>query len=167
MIKNEYNVTWEIFRSWAKESAFKGRQLLFSIIWVVFAIGIQIANVFAGGSALYSFLFVFALYFALLNWLSVARKQYKELCGKYGENWKRSIHFDESRIVVWEGPTHIKYRYKKVFMFREKQGKIWLYTTDGSKIRMYTDTFTEGDWEQCKELLREKSGKKNPIEEKE
>ena len=160
MIKNEYNVTWEIFRSWARENAFKGRQLLFTVIWVVFAIVIQIANVLTGGAALYYFLFVFALYFALLNWLSVARKQYSELCAKHGENWKRSIRFEDSRIVVWEGPTHMKFRYKEVYMFREKKNKIWIYARDGSVIRMYMDTFTEGDWEQCKELLREKAGKK-------
>ena len=167
MIKNEYNVTWEVFRSWAKENAFKGRQLLFSVVWVVFAVVIQILNGYHGGTILYHFLFFFALYFALLNWLSVAKKQYDEACRKYGKEWKRSIVFEDSRIVIWEGPTHMKYRYKEVYMFREKKNRIWLYCRDGSLIRMYTDTFTEGDWEQCKELLREKSGKKNPVEEKE
>ena len=165
MIKNEYNVTWEIYRSWAKESAFKGRQLLFSIIWVLFAIAVQILNAYRGGAILYHFLFFFALYYASLNWLSIAKKQYDEFSKKYGKDWKRSIVFEDSRIIVWEGPTQIKYRYKEVYMFREKKNKIWLYTTDGSLIRMYVDTFTEGDWEQCKDFLREKAGKKKLIEE--
>lgn len=167
MIKNEYQITWPLFRSWARENACKGRQLLFSIIWAVFAVAVLMINIYSGGVFLYHFLFIFALYCAFLNWIPAAKKQYNALAKLYGsENWTRTITFEDSRIVVQEGETTVKYRYKEILMFREKGNKIWLYASNNSVIRMYRDCFVDSTWEECKDFLREKAGRKKPLEEK-
>lgn len=154
-MKNEYQVTWKQYKSWAVEGMFSGVKLFFLIVWCLFG-GVTLYLGIAGRLYIYCFLSVFCFYRAFLRTVLLAKRQYKLLAEQYKkENWTRSIMFEEDQITIVEENISMKYEYSSVVGIREKKDKIWLYMGDKSVIRLYKSAFVDTDWEKCKmKILR-------------
>lgn len=155
---NEYQVTWERYRSWIMERALKGVSLVFMVIWCVIALGCLAFAVIGGGTMFrlyFLFLGAFAIYRAFFRILVLAKKQYRQLAQSYGkENWTRRIIFGDDGITLSdEEKSTIRFAYSDIVKVREKGNMICLDASDKSVLRLYKDAFVESDWEECKARL--------------
>lgn len=152
---NEYQVTWERYRSWVMELALKGVRLVFMVIWCVVALVCLAFAVSSATSAfrlLYLWLAVFGVYRAFFRIFVLAKKQYRQLAQSYGrENWTRRIAFEDDGITVSdEEKSTIRFAYSDIVKVREKGNTICLVASDKSFLWLYKDAFVESDWEECK-----------------
>ncbi len=158
MIRNEYRVTWEIFRSWMWENKRKPPRLVFTIVWVLFGIAVTWLAA-AYRFAPYLVMTFFCLYRAFLRDILAAKRQYGAMAKSYGQkDWLRSITFDEEQITLKEGNLSVNYRYSDISGIREAGNRVWLTLKDGKVIRLYKDCFVGSDWEGCRELTARKCG---------
>lgn len=166
-MKNEYCITWKLYRSWAFENLFKGARLTFLIIWSLFCL-VSLWLGLSGFNIFYIFLAIFCFYRAVLRTLLFAKKQYKTLVKMYGkENWTRTITFEDSCISLIEGPISIQYSYTDLAGIREKDNKIWLIFNNSTVIRLYKNAFVDSDWTECKSLITARDPAADHTEKKE
>ena len=151
---NEYQVTWERYRSWVMENMFKGARLVMMVIWCVLALSclalaVSEVSVF---SLLYLWLAIFGVYRAFFRTFVLAKKQYRQLAQSYGrENWTRRIAFEDDCISLTdEEKVSLRYAYSDIVKVREKGNTICLVASDKSFLWLYKDAFVESDWEECK-----------------
>lgn len=159
-MKNEYVVTWQLYRTWLWENMRKPLKCVFSVIWVAFAIWSISMYLALRISALLIFV-VFGLYRAFFRDLLLARKQYNRLVQSYGgANWTRTISFEEDRIVSTDeqGRANTNYQtyYSEIAQIKEKGNKVWLILKDKMVIRLYKDKFSSASWEECRTFITEK-----------
>ena len=162
---NEYQVTWERYRSWIMERALKGARLVMVVIWCVIALvclafAVSVTSVFR---LYFLFLGAFAIYRAFFRILVLAKKQYSQLARSYGkENWTRRIIFGDDGITLAdEEKSTIRYAYSDIVKVREKGNMICLDASDKSVLRLYKDAFVESDWEECKARLNKSDDRTN------
>ena len=153
---NEYQVTWERYRSWAVENMFKGARLVMMAVWCVFALlclflaAIEMSSL----SGLYLFLALFGIYRAFFRIFVIAKSEYRRLAQSYGkENWTRRIAFEDDGISLTEENISVRYAYPDIVSVREKGNKIWLDASNKTVLRLYKDAFVDSDWEECKSRL--------------
>lgn len=156
MIKNEYRLTWEVYRTWLSESRWKPPMLAFTIMWTVLgaiSIGITLLSRYVP----FLFFAVFAFYRAFFRCFLVGRGQYNVAAKDYGQkDWIRTIAFDAEQIVQTEGNTSANYRYADIIDIREKGNRAWLIMRNKKAIRLYKDCFGDSSWEECRALIEEK-----------
>lgn len=154
---NEYQVTWERYRSWVIEKKTKGAGPVMMIIWCVFAVICLVLTVSEASSfsLVYLWLAVFGIYRAFFRTFVLAKKQYRQLARSYGrENWTRRIAFEDDGISLTdEEKVSLRYAYSDIVKVREKGNMICLDASDRSVLRLYKDAFVESDWEDCKARL--------------
>ena len=163
-MKNEYCITWKLYRTWAIENMLKGAQFIFLIIWSIFGLGLLYLGLFDGFNILNILLAAFCFYRAVLRNLLFAKKQYKALSTTYGrENWTRTITFEDDHITLTEGPISIQYKYTDITSIKEKNDKIWLIFNNNTVIRLYKSAFINTDWATCQTQIKEKRTPKQPF----
>lgn len=154
-MKNEYTITWGLYQSWAIENTFKGPRLPFTLLWC--AAGLAAAVIGSGISPLYLLISAFCFYLAFLKNLLFAKKQYQVLSKVYGgENWVRTIVFEEEQITVTEGTSSTKFSYSDIADIQEKDDKIWIIFHSKAVLRLYQSTFTNVSWALCRSFLSRK-----------
>lgn len=163
-MKNQYLVTWELYRSWTLENSVKGIRLYMMIMWCVL-----LAACLFMGIATYDFLFfifaVYCAYRAFLRNMVLANKQYKMLGNRYKKKeWIRTILFEDDRITVSEEDSQMKLRYSDIVRIRERGDKIWLDMQDKSVIRLYQPAFADTDWNRCKAWIESRREQKAAVE---
>lgn len=162
---NEYQVTWERYRSWIMERALKGAGLVFMVIWCAFALACLAFAVIGGTTFRLYFLFLgaFAIYRAFFRTFVLAKKQYRMLVRSYGkENWTRRIAFEDDGINLTDAEkASLRYAYSDIVKVREKGNMICLDASDKSVLRLYKDAFVESDWEECKARLNKSDDRTN------
>ena len=154
---NEYQVTWERYRSWAAENMAKGARLAMMIMWCVFTLLCLALIIIENSkfSSLYFLLAAFGIYRAFFRIFVIARSQYRRLAQNYGkENWTRRIAFEDDGIILTEGNFSLRYDYSDIINIREKGNKIWLEASNKTVLRLYRDAFVESDWDECKSRLK-------------
>ena len=157
-MKNEYEVTEKLFLSWGKESMLKGERLKFMIFWSVLAILMIVFCMIYSGNILFAFLAAYCLYRAFLRNFVMTKGQYRTLVKSHGtDKWIRTITFEDEFICVNDGNASVKYSYIDVVGVREKGNKIWLDTNKQAVIRLYKNTFVIGSYDECLNLIKEKS----------
>ncbi len=134
-MKNEYCVTWNLYKSWVTANMFKGKSLFFRIFWcfllvlmIVFGIiSLNIGDVKA--ISIYFFLLsLLCLYNAFLRHILLAKKTYRKLSETYGkENWTRSILFENDNILLTDNNVSIKYKYSDIVDIKEKEMRFLLF----------------------------------------
>ena len=156
-MRNEYRLTWKLYRTWMLENMLKKKKLFFLILYFLLGVGCVYMAVTEGFLRLfYTLLAVFCFYRALFRDIQFGKKQYARLAQAYGEeNWTRTIEFREEDIYIAEGNLTIKYLYKDILRIREKDDKVWLDAKDQTAIRLYKSAFVEGNWEECKKKITE------------
>lgn len=158
MIKNEYTVTWKLYREWLMENKTKGVKLAFLVFWSFMAIVLFVMSFFGDLSWFYLLMSVFCVYRAFFRDYIAARKQYAQLAKIYGcESWLRTITISDTDIMLEEGNSSIQCQCADVVRVTEKGDKIWLVMNSNTVIRLYKSAFTEGSWEECKELFQKKN----------
>ena len=162
---NEYQVTWERYRSWIMERALKGARLVIVVIWCVIALvclafAVSVTSVFR---LYFLFLGAFAIYRAFFRILVLAKKQYRQLARSYGkENWTRRIIFGDDGITLADQEkSTIRYAYSDIVNVSEKGNMICLVASDKSVLRLYKDAFVESEWEECKARLNKSDDRTN------
>lgn len=157
MIRNEYKITWKVYRSWGLENALKGAQLVLGIVWVLLALFILVLNIIEGGWFFYYFMCLFCIYRAFFRWLVVTNAQYRTLIKRHnGADWLRVIYFEEDKIRLEDGNISVVYSYPDIVELKEKGNKVWLKASNKTVIRLYKDCFVDSTWEECKALVEEK-----------
>lgn len=167
-MKNEYKITKKLLTSWCIESRFSGISLVLFVIWCILALFfafLLLALIYIEYDWYYIFLLSFLLftciYKMILERLIVSFNQYKFLSNSHGSTeWLRTIEFSDESIVITDGAiTTTTYQYSSIKKIKEKKNKIWLIFDNKSILRLYKDTFVEGSWEKCKELISLKNTK--------
>lgn len=153
---NEYQVTWERYRSWVADNMVKGARLVMMVIWCVIALLCLVLGLTAesGFKSLFFVLAVFGIYRAFFRIFVIAKSQYRRLALSYGkENWTRRIVFEDDGITLSEGKASFHYDYSDIINIREKGNEIRLDASDKTVLRLYRDAFVESSWEECKTRL--------------
>ena len=110
MIRNEYMVTWKLYREWLLENKTKGAKLVFLVFWSLMAIVLFVMSFFGGLSWFYLFMAVFCVYRAFFRDYIAARKQYAQLVKIYGcESWLRTITLSDTGIMLEEGNSSMQW----------------------------------------------------------
>lgn len=149
-MKNEYEVTWTIYRSWAVESMFRGKRLVFMIGWLVFGI-VFLVGAITDRVVFLPFCALYCFYRAVLRNVLLAKKQYDTLAKNYGtKNWKREILFEKNEITLIEGNVRLQFNYENIGDIREKGNKIWITFKNQTVLRLYHSAFVHTDWMECK-----------------
>ena len=164
---NRYQVTWERYRSWAVENIWKGRNLFLAVVWSALALVCVLLGIaYAMNSygimfpAVYFLFAVLCTYHAFFRVIVAAKAKYRKLGKLYGaENWTREIIFQEDGIRLVEGNIVIQIAYQDIVNLRDKDNKVWIDLANKTVMRMYKDTFVDGDWESCKRRICEKMAK--------
>ena len=156
MIKNEYEVTWKVYKSWLFENRMKSPRLTFTIIWIIFglvSIGMYVVSRFS----LYLLMVLFCIYRAFFRDILVTMRQYGFMAKTYGQkDWLRTIVFEEEQIISQEGQVSVNYNYSDISEIKEKDNKVWLIFKNKTVIRMYKDCFVDSDWEECRTFIERK-----------
>lgn len=150
----EYVVDRKKYIAWAKDNASSGVRLGFTVFWCVFAAIVSAIAVY-DGFYLLLLLGALFLYRGLAHWRVLAARQYSLLAKRYGtENWVRSISFGEDNIVTAEGNLSLDTSCSELTGIEEKGNYIRLRLKDRTAIRLYSDCFVKGTWEECRAHLR-------------
>jgi len=166
MIKNEYKITRELMRKWAREDRFgnPANILIFSLYVFVGVIGIAmlcLLFIFGGDALNWFFAFFFVLFpvFRLTfvpyqAWTS----RYKMMSKTYGvAEWTRTTEFSDEEITVKDHTSVTKLQYGNVKKIKEKDNEVMIFFNNRLLLIIYKDAFKKGTWEECRKLLEEKT----------
>lgn len=153
----EYTLDKKKYLSWGRENNATPGRRGFMILWLIFA---AVFFGYAVYTKLYFLLvfFLFALYRSLFRWRVLTARQYSILSKRYGtENWTRKISFSENGIVTTDGNVTVNNLYSEVNRVEEKNGYIKLYLNNNTVIRLYSDCFVTGTWDECRKYIADAS----------
>ncbi len=161
-MKNEYKITKELMKSWAKEYHLHGAaNIVGFIIWCVLGV-IGIAGLifsialYRDWFPIYMFsLFTFVAFFKLfLARFFVWSKKYKLYSTTYGvTEWMRTIEFLDNEIVFTDHTSVCKLQYGNIEKIKEKNNVVMIFMNNNTALRLYKDAFVEGSWEECKQKI--------------
>ena len=164
-MKNEYKITKELLRSWAKEYHIHGAANIFLfILWcVVGIIGIS-GLIFSIALhtdwivvCLYALMLVIAVFKLFIQRFIIWSKRYKMYSITYGvTEWMRTTEFLDDEIVLTDHTSGSKFKYSNIQKIKEKNNVVMIFMNNNMALRLYKDAFIEGSWEECKKMLLEK-----------
>ena len=164
-MKNEYNVNKEEIISWSKGYLIRSA---LGITWIclyviLFLIGVALITLLAlgGGDPLKWGVAVIAIilpiYRLFFSQYVFARSKYKMLSKTYGvTEWIRTIELTDEDIVVTDHTSLMRFKYSNLRKIIDRDKKVLLLFTNNLSVRLYKDKFTEGTWQECKEMLESK-----------
>ena len=164
-MKNEYRITKDLMKSWAKEYHLHGKANIvsFTLHCVVGAMGIAglIIAILSRSdwmmiylSALLIFVVFFRLFFSRFIVMS---KRYKMYSTTYGvAEWTRTTEFFDDEIVLTDHTSVSRLKYSNIEKIKEKGNVVFIYMNHNIALRLYKDAFVEGSWEECKKIINSK-----------
>ena len=164
-MKNEYKITKDLIKSWAKEYHLHGAANIFLfILWcvagvvglsgLIFTVQLQSDWIVV---YLYSLLFAIAVFKLFIQRFIVWSKRYKLFCTTYGvTEWMRTTEFLDDEIVLTDHTSISKFRYCNIQTIKEKNNIVMIFMNNNMALRLYKDAFVEGSWQECKERILEK-----------
>ena len=164
-MKNQYKITKDLFKSWAKEYHLHGAADIVSFIyWCIIGVGglYHFASfVYYGTDCLYIFvsalMVVVAVYELFFSGFVFWSKRYKQYAATYGvSEWMRTIEFLDDEIVLTDHTSVCRYKYENIQKIREKNNVVMIFMKHNIAIRLYKDAFVEGTWESCRNFLNTK-----------
>lgn len=152
----KYVLDQKKYLSWGKENHARSLHRFFSVFWCVFAVLVFIYAIYAQFYVLLVF-GIFALYRGIFRWKVITARQYSALSKQRGaEDWTRKISFGENDIVIEDGNITITNQYSEITGIEEKGNYIRLLLNNNTVIRLYSDCFTTGTWDECKKWIQKK-----------
>ena len=152
----EYVLDKQKYLSWGKENHARSAQRAFSVFWCIFA---ALVFLYAVYFKFYVFLWfgIFALYRGLFRRKVITARQYSVLSKQRGaENWTRKICFRENDIVTEDGNVTVTNQYSEIIGIEENENYVRLRLNNNTVIRLYSDCFVTGTWDECKKWIQEK-----------
>lgn len=166
-MKNEFQVTKELYMSWGKENMWKGSRLRLKILWIFTSIllvaFIVLINLSKDGR-MYMYLYsvsmiIYCIYRAFFRDLVMTASQFRKNITIFGgEDWIRTIEFGEDEIISKDGSVTVRTPYSEITGMRDDGNRIWLDTKKKMVIRLYKDKFIDGDFEKFKKFISVKIG---------
>ena len=164
-MKNEYKITKELLRSWAKEYHIHGVANIFLfILWCVVGIIGIFGLIFSIALHtdwivvyLYALMLVIAVFKLFIQRFIIWSKRYKVYSITYGvTEWMRTTEFLDDEIVLTDHTSVSKFKYSNIQKIKEKNNVVMIFMNNNMALRLYKDAFIEGSWEECKKMLLEK-----------
>ena len=164
-MKNQYTVSKKRIQTWARELHFRGAWAALLCFWsalTVISAGITVwlavTDKETSATALFGLLTLICLYKLFLERFLMASLRYREQSKAFGEKeWTLTVTFSADEITVEEGSETRTYPYRDIRSIRENDTTVWLYFGKRSILRLYKDSFLNGDWETCRALLTAKT----------
>ena len=164
-MKNEYKITKELLRSWAKEYHIHGAANIFLfILWCVVGI-IGISGLIFSIALhtdwivvyLYALMLVIAVFKLFIQRFIIWSKRYKLYSTTYGvTEWIRTTEFLDDEIVLTDHTSVSKFKYSNIQKIKEKNNVVMIFMNNNMDLRLYKDSFVEGSWDECKQMILEK-----------
>lgn len=167
-MRNEYKVTKDLMKSWARDYYKNGGSYTVRLIVLILVAicEVECAVYFLRFPIYHIFslaaigIFVFALYCIFLQPTVNYSKSYKMHSKIYGvSEWIRSTDFGDDEITVTDHSSVYKYRYVDIKRIKETDDGAIIFFKFNLAIRLYKDAFACGSWEECKKLIAEKRRK--------
>ena len=165
-MKNEYRITKQLSREWAKEYHLYGKEaivrfgvmcclLLISVAGLVLSLVAHLGPLFVYVFALFT---LFSVYMLVFSRFIALAKRYSASARFFGvPEWTRTTEFLGDHIVLTEHTSSTEIRYEQVTAIREFKRYVLVYLVGGMALRLYRDAFTDGGtWEDCRSLLLER-----------
>ena len=161
-MKNEYKISKDHMKSWAKEYHLHGTaNIVLFILWCFFGVigisGLILSiSLRSGWFAIYMYaLITFVAFFKLfLSRFLVWSRRYKLYSTTYGvTEWTRTIEFLEDEIVFTDHTSVSRLKYSNIEKVKEKDNVVMIFMNHNMALRLYKDAFVEGSWEECKEKI--------------
>lgn len=164
-MKNQYVVTKELIKSWYKGYLFRGANIfrfIFSCLLGICGLLMLLICMFSGGYWLYWFLAVlylsFFVYMLFFSRYVVSSRQYKFFSKTYGvKEWTRTAEFTDDEIILTDHNSVYKFRYENIRKIKDNKDQVIIRFNHNLGVRLYKDSFIEGTWEECKELINSKT----------
>lgn len=149
----EYTLDKKRFLSWGRENNANAPVWGFMVFWCIFAALFFAYAIYTKFYFLLVFCF-FSLYRGLFRRRLLTARQYAVLSKRHGtESWTRKVSFSESGIVTSDGNVTVNNLYSELRRIEEKNGYIKLYLKHNTVIRLYSDCFTTGTWDECRKYI--------------
>ena len=169
-MKNEYKITKDLIKSWAKEYHLHGTANIFLfILWSVVGVIGFFGLIFSIAMSLdwkiiylYALMLILAIFKLFIQRFIVWSKRYKLYSTTYGvTEWMRTTEFLDDEIVLTDHTSVTKFKYSNIQRIKEKGNVVMIFMNNNMALRLYKDAFVEGSWEECKRILFEKSKQLN------
>ena len=164
-MKNEYNVNKQEIISWSKGFRTRSSMGIMVICLYVITLLVSVAlfvllALFGGDMLMWAVAIVataLAVYKLFFSQYVFALSKYRILSTTYGVlEWMRSIEFNDEDITVTEHTSVTKLRYDNLKKIIDGDGIVFLIFNNNLSLCLYKDKFTEGNWQECKEMLEAK-----------
>jgi len=164
-MKNEYKITKDLIKSWAKEYHLYGAaNILLFVFWCIAGvIGIwgMILSIAIHAQwtiiYLYALILVIAVYKLFIRRFVVWSRRYKVYSTTYGvAEWMRTTEFLDGEIVLTDHTSVSKFKYSNIQKIKDKNNVVIIIMNDNMALRLYKDAFVEGSWEECKGIIMKK-----------
>ena len=169
-MKNEYKITKDLIKSWAKEYHIHGAANIFLfILWCIVGVIGFFGLIFSVAMSLdwkiiylYALMLIIAIFKLFIQRFIVWSKRYKLYSTTYGvTEWMRTTEFLDDEIVLTDHTSVTKFKYSNIQRIKEKGNVVMIFMNNNMALRLYKDAFVEGSWEECKRILFEKSKQLN------
>lgn len=161
-MKNEYKITKDLIRSWAKEYHIHGAANIFLfVLWCIAGI-IGISGMIFSIMLhtdwmvvyLYALMLAIAVFKLFIQRFIVWSKRYKLYSTTYGvTEWMRTTEFLDDEIVLTDHTSVSKLKYSNIQKIKEKSNVVMIFMNNNMALRLYKDAFVEGSWEECKKMI--------------
>ena len=165
-MKNQYKITKDLIKSWAKEYHIHGAANIFLFVFwcTVGVLGISglifslVLHTDWMVVCLYALLLVIAVFKLFIQRFIIWSKRYKLYSTTYGvTEWMRTTEFLDDEIVLTDHTSVSRFQYSHIQKIKEKNNVVVIFMNNNLALRLYKDAFVEGSWEECKRILHEKS----------
>ncbi len=163
-MKNQYKITKELMKTWAKEYHLHGAaNVIFFIIWcvlgvigisgLIFSIALHIGWL---AIYIYAILTIIAVFELFVARFVVWSKRYKLYSTTYGvSEWIRTTEFLDDEIILTDHTSVCKLKYSNIEKIKEKNNVVMIFMNNNMALRLYKDAFVEGSWEECKKKIND------------
>ena len=167
-MKNEYKITKDLIKSWAKEYHIHGASNVFLfVLWCVVGIVGIAGTAFSIALHtdwmvvyLYGLILLIAIFKLFIQRFIIWSKRYKLYSTIYGvAEWIRTTEFLDDEIVLTDHTSVSKFKYSNIQKIKEKNNVVMIFMNNNMALRLYTDAFVEGSWDKCKQIIIEKKCK--------
>ena len=161
-MKNQYKITKDLMKTWAKEYHLHGAaNVILFIMWCVLGVmGIVALIVSITLHSewiviyIFSFITISAVFKLFLARFFVWSQRYKLLSTTYGvSEWIRTTEFLDDEIILTDHTSVSKLKYSNIKTIKEKGNVVMIFMNNNMALRLYKDAFVEGSWEECKEKI--------------
>ena len=161
-MKNQYKITKDLMKTWAKEYHLHGAaNVILFIMWCVLGV-IGIAGLIFSIALhsewmviyIYALFTIIAFFKLFLARFFVWSKRYKMYSTTYGvSEWIRTTEFLDDEIILTDHTSISKLKYSNIKAIKEKGNVVMIFMNNNMALRLYKDAFVEGSWEECKEKI--------------